>query len=104
MINDKSKVIERCCSVQAIKNFFFQLFNLKKACYFSFAILQCCKGKKKAFTEADKIDIDAPKLKKKSKTNEAENRQKIKNSQSQLKIYRFQKRRVHFDLLTFDNF
>ena len=33
-----------------------------------------------------KIDIDA-KFKNKLKTNEAENRQKIKNGQSQLKIY-----------------
>ena len=33
---------------------------------------------------AAKIDIDAEKFKKKSRTNEAENRQKIKNCQSQL--------------------
>ena len=31
-----------------------------------------------------KIDIDVPKFKKTSRTNEAENRQKIQNSQSQL--------------------
>ena len=37
----------------------------------------------------DKIDITALKILKKSRTNEAENRQNIKNSQSQLKIYRF---------------
>ena len=36
-----------------------------------------------------KIDIDALKIKKKSRTNVTEYRQKIKNSQSQLKIYRF---------------
>ena len=29
---------------------------------------------------------------------------KIKNSQSQLKIHRFQKRRVYFDLFTFEKF
>ena len=38
---------------------------------------------------AAKIDINALKMFKKSRTNEAENRQKIKNSQSQLKIYPF---------------
>ena len=37
---------------------------------------------------AAKIDIHTLKIFK-SKTNEAENRQKIKNSQSQLKIYQF---------------
>ena len=36
-----------------------------------------------------KIDIDALKSFTKSRTNETEYRQKIKNSQSQLKIYRF---------------
>ena len=35
------------------------------------------------------IDIDPLKIFKKSRTNEAENRQKIKNSKSQFKIYRF---------------
>ena len=34
-------------------------------------------------------DIDALKFRKKSRPNEAENRQKIKNSQSQLYIYLF---------------
>ena len=34
-----------------------------------------------------KIDIDALKIFRKSRTNEAENSQKIKKSQSQLKIY-----------------
>ena len=34
-------------------------------------------------------DIDALKIFKKSRTTLAENRQKIKNSRSQLKIYRF---------------
>ena len=38
---------------------------------------------------AAKIDIDALEVFKKSRTNEAENRQKVKNSLSQLKIYRF---------------
>ena len=37
------------------------------------------------------IDIDALKIFTKSRTNEAEYWQKIKNSQSQLKIYRFKK-------------
>ena len=36
-----------------------------------------------------KIDIDALKIFTKSRTNETEYRQKIKNSQSRLKIYRF---------------
>ena len=36
-----------------------------------------------------KIDIDALKSITKSRTNETECRQKIKNSQSQLKIHRF---------------
>ena len=39
-----------------------------------------------------KIDIDALKIFTKSRTNETEYREKIKNSQSQLKIYRFQKK------------
>ena len=51
-----------------------------------------------------KIDIDALKSFTKSITNETEYRQKIKNSQSQLKIYLFQKGRVYFDLLTFEKF
>ena len=38
---------------------------------------------------AAKIDIDALKNFLKIRKNKAENRQKIKNSQSQLKIYRF---------------
>ena len=38
----------------ASENFFWQLFNLKKACFFAFAILRCCKNKKKAFTQADR--------------------------------------------------
>ena len=50
------------------------------------------------------IDIDALKIFTKSRTNETEYRQKIKNSQSQLKIYRFQKEREHFNLLTFEKF
>ena len=32
------KVIKLCCSAQAIEKFFRQLFNLKKACFFAFAI------------------------------------------------------------------
>ena len=36
-----------------------------------------------------KIDINALKIFMKSRTNETDYRQKIKNSQSQLKIYRF---------------
>ena len=36
-----------------------------------------------------KIDIDAVKIFTKSRTNETEYRRKIKNSQSQLKIYGF---------------
>ena len=43
------------------------------------------------------------KFKKKSRTNKVENRQKIKNSQSQLKIYWFRKI-VYFDLFTFEKF
>ena len=38
---------------------------------------------------ATKIGINALKIFEKSRTNEAENQQKIKNSQSQLKIYQF---------------
>ena len=38
---------------------------------------------------AAKLDIDALKIFKKSRTNEAENRQKIKNSHFQRKIYYF---------------
>ena len=48
------------------------------------------------------IDIDALKIFTKSRTNETEHWQKIKNSQSKLKIYRFWKGRGYFDLLTFE--
>ena len=34
--------------------FFWQLFNLKKACFFAFTILRCFISKKKAFTWADR--------------------------------------------------
>ena len=51
-----------------------------------------------------KIDIDALKSFTKSRTNETEYRQKIKNTQSQLKIYRSQKGKVYFDLLTSETF
>ena len=51
-----------------------------------------------------KIDIDALKSFTKSRTNETEYRQKIKNSQSKLKIYRFWKERMYFELLTFEKF
>ena len=43
---------------------------------------------------AARIDIDALKSFKKLKTNEAENQEIIKNSQSQLKIYRSEKKNV----------
>ena len=48
-----------------------------------------------------KIDIDALKIVTKSRTNETEYRQKIKNSQSQLKIFRFLKRKSVFRLAHF---
>ena len=51
-----------------------------------------------------KIDIHALQIFTKSRTNETEYRQKIKNSQSQFTIYRFEKGRVYFDLLTFKKF
>ena len=51
-----------------------------------------------------KIDIDALKSFTKSRTNETEYRQKIKYSQTRLKIYRFYKGRVYFDLLTYEKF
>ena len=35
-----SKVIKFCCSAQAIEKFFRQLFNLKKACFCNFTMLQ----------------------------------------------------------------
>ena len=41
---------------------------------------------------------------KKSRTNEAENRQRIENRQPKLKIYWFKKRTAYFDLFTFENF
>ena len=46
------KITQRCCSAQAIENFFGSclLFNSKKACFFSFALLRWCKSRKKAFT------------------------------------------------------
>ena len=44
---------------------------------------------KSVSTMPAKIDIDAFKSFAKSRTNETEYRQKIKNSQSRLKIYRF---------------
>ena len=47
-----------------------------------------------------KIDIDALKIFTKSRTNETEYRQKIKNSQ----IYRCLKGRVYFEFLTFKKF
>ena len=97
------KIIKLCCSAQAIEKFFRQLFNLKKACFFAFAILRCCKSKKKHLSLKQtellelnsvsnmpaEIDIDALKIFTKSRTNETEYWQKIKNSQSQRKIYRF---------------
>ena len=43
------EIMKLCCSAQAIEKFLWQLFNLKKACFFAFAILRCCKSKKKAF-------------------------------------------------------
>ena len=51
-----------------------------------------------------KIDIDALKIFTRSRTNKTEYWQKIKNSQSQLKIYRFLKGRAYryYDLLTFE--
>ena len=49
------------------------------------------------------IDIDALKMFTKSRTNETEYWQKIKNSQSQLKIYR-SKKKVCFVLVTFEKF
>ena len=51
-----------------------------------------------------KIAIHALQNFTKSRTNETEYRQKIKNSQSQFTIYRFEKGRVYFDLLTFKKF
>ena len=96
------KILERFCPAHAIENFFWQFFILKKACFFSLAILRCCKSRKKPTEQyrqteqkelnsvtnmTAKIDIDALKIFEKSRTNEAENQQKIKNSQSYLKIY-----------------
>ena len=46
--------LECCCSAQAIEKNFWQLFNLKKACFFYFAIVRCCKNRKKAFTKTDR--------------------------------------------------
>ena len=51
------------------------------------------RSRKKATNMAAENDIDALKIYKKSRTNEAEKRQKIKNSLSQLKIYRFKKKK-----------
>ena len=42
-----SKIIERCCSVQATEKIVWQLFNLKKAYFFFFTILRYCKSRKK---------------------------------------------------------
>ena len=39
---------------QAIETFFWQLFNLKKACSISFAILRYFENRKKACTYADR--------------------------------------------------
>ena len=50
------------------------------------------------------IDIDALKIFTKSRTNYTKYGQKIKNSQSKLKVYRFWNRKVYFDLLTFEKF
>ena len=53
---------------------------------------------------AAKIDIEAINNFLKSRRNEAKNQQKIENSQSQIIIYRFKKKkRMYFDLLTFEN-
>ena len=49
------------------------------------------------------IDMDALKVFTKSRTNETEYWQKIKNSQSKLK-FTGSKKQVYFDLLTFENF
>ena len=46
-------------------------------------------GKSRFTNMAAEIDIDALKIFERSRTNKAENRQKIENSQSQTKIYRF---------------
>ena len=47
-------IIKLCCFAQAIEKFFWRLFNLKKACFFSFAILRSCKSREKAFAQADR--------------------------------------------------
>ena len=44
------KIIERCCFVQAIEKFFWQLSYLKKSCFSFVAIFPFCKSRKKAFT------------------------------------------------------
>ena len=60
--NDKSLVIflglqgiatiqdYRALLLCASEKIFWHLFNLKKAFFFCFAILPCCKSRKKAFT------------------------------------------------------
>ena len=82
--------------------FFWQLFTLKKACFCLLQFYDTAKaGKKPSLKQTEQqelnsvtnmtaeIDIDAFKIFKKSWTNEAENRQTNKTSQSQRKIYRF---------------
>ena len=96
------KIISAVALRKQLRKNFWQLFDLKKACFFAFAILRCCKARKKpSLKQTDqqelksvlnmpaKIDIDALKSFTKSRTNETEYRQKIKNSQSRLKIYQF---------------
>ena len=102
----KIATILRLQSAALVTEKFFdsRLRQLKKARLFACAILRCCKRSKKAFSQAEralgikqfykhgrqvKLRSMLSKFKNKLKTNEAENRQKINNSQSQLKIYWF---------------
>ena len=40
------KIIKLCCSAQAIEKFFWQLFNLKKACFFLLQFYDAAKIRK----------------------------------------------------------
>ena len=83
------KIIKLRCSAQAIEKFFWQLFNLRKACFFAFAIYDAAKARKKPSlkqTEQEElnsvsnmpaqIDIYALESFTKSRTNETDYRQK----------------------------
>ena len=93
-------------TAQAIEKNFWQLFNLKKACFFSFAILRCCKSKKKARIGIEQQELNSvantpAKIEEQMRLNIGK---KLKTACLNSRFACSKKRRVYFDLLTFENF